>query len=91
MYMYIRLIYIYIYIYIYLYIYIYIYIYINMCLCVCACGICNKFLVFDLRVVVLACVTKISLRYRGHILAYICQKQNLELNPFPDGQPVKIF
>ena len=29
------------------------------------CGICNKFLVFDLRVLVLACLTNSSLKYRG--------------------------
>ena len=28
-------------------------------------GICNKFLVFDLRVLVLACLTNSSLKYRG--------------------------
>ena len=29
------------------------------------CGICNRFLVFDLRVLVLACLTNSSLKYRG--------------------------
>ena len=50
-------------------------------------------LMFDHSVFVLACLTYTSLKYRA---AYPCmhlkfKKQNLELDPFPDGQPVKIF
>ena len=44
----------------------------------------------DLRVLVLACLTNNSLKYRGAHLEKV-KKQNLEINPFPDGQPVKIF
>ena len=56
-------------------------------------GICNKFLVFDLRVLVLACLTNSSLKYREgtSLHAFESQNQNLELNPFPDGQLVEIF
>ena len=31
----------------------------------CVCGICNTFLKFDIRVLVLACLTNSSLKYRG--------------------------
>ena len=61
------------------------------------CGIGNKFLVFDLRVLVLACLTNSSFKYRGaHPCMHLKVKSRilnsrLELNPFPDGQPVKIF
>ena len=48
-----------------------------------------------LKLIVLACLTNnsLSLKYRGaqSLHAFEIQEQNLELNPFPDGQPVKIL
>ena len=46
---------------------------------------------FDLTVLVLACLTNSSLKKGTSLHAFESQKLNLELNPFPDGQPVKIF
>ena len=40
------------------------------------CGICNKFLVFDVGVLVLSCLAYSSLTYiEGHILVCICKSQ----------------
>ena len=54
------------------------------------CGISIKFLELDLRVIVLAFLINNHHNYRGaNPNMHFKVKRNLELNPFPDGQPVK--